>query len=145
MRLFVMYSSNSVWSILQCGCHHGQSLFVSIRIKRRKYRRFLWRPRASLVVGGTFRTAHQHRSTRFQWFVDEFNRASLRETVWFHRGQISQQTHQHLRWRRSDNQLCTCQSQTKLTSYSRLVNKLQEISSSLWTVTVSSKCYIIMY
>ena len=36
----------------------------------------------------------------------------------------------------TDNQLCTCQSQTKSTSYSRLVNKLWGTSSSLCEVNI---------
>ena len=63
-------------SNMPCCRHCRQDFSVSCRVERGKYRRRMWQPRPSVVVGSTFRTAHQHQSTGLQRFVVvDFKRA----------------------------------------------------------------------
>ena len=108
-----MLWSCAAGQIMSGCCDFWKGLFVSLNIKLRKHNRGMRQSRASLVVGGAFRTARQHQSTGLDRFiVVDFQRAPctycwdgvivrLSETIWFHRGQVSQQKHQHLCWRRS--------------------------------------------
>jgi len=100
---------------MSSGGEHGSEVpvtFISEQQKWRWWRAHLWQSTASLVVGGAFRTAHQHQSTglhcfqpvvssTYWWDVSVVTVRTLCETVWFHRRQVSQQTRQHLYRRRS--------------------------------------------
>jgi len=109
------YCSRSARPLVPSCRQQWAEVLVIVITKQQNWwrRRHLWQQWSSVVVGGTFRTAHQRQSSGLERFIvvdfkqhttctycwdNDVVTVRLYETVWFHRGQVSQQKHQHLYW-----------------------------------------------
>jgi len=111
-RLFCSCSAGP--DVSSCGRQRAEVPVTFITEQQNwRRRRHLWQPRSCVVVGGAFRTAHQRQSTGLERFIvvtccwdgPVIVTVTLSETVWFRRGQVSQQKRQHLYWQRTTNSL----------------------------------------